>query len=645
MHHTICLMRSVFSAFSMSLLTGVPSLADAAQAPLKIVFERAEFVLSKDASPPDSTVAWTPVSLPHEWRRTHPDTRGQGWYRIKFHLAQAPKTAQAININYASRLGQADFFVNGGLLGGSRDIVAGASISTYGTPLYVLVPPVLLHAGENVLHSRMLTTSHPVNVEGLGRITFGDGRLVRRVSLQHLEAGFYAGRAFLAMALAAGLITLFIWFARRSDQVIFWFSIACLSWALAGILKDALRWLDLGPINLLLGVYVNYGLVVPAVILCLRTVGLRWPRVEAALWTFLIVQVTYPLWLDRANLFVRLGWDIANTALLLMGVATLFYAAKRPIRWSYKLEVAALFLMAALMSYEVVRYLGWVDPESASLRQYHVPVMLLAIGAAIFERHVLAVWRIEQTNADLERRVAEKTRDIKAYHTEREEVLRQRALANERARIVTDMHDGLGASLVGLLRYVQSKQADPHIEQRVKEALQELRIAIDALEPSEGDLSTVLGNLRYRLEPLLEPVGIHLEWDVQELPRIEGLEPSAVFALQRIVLEAVANALKHSGARLIRLSASAVDDGSVKIRIEDDGLGFDPGQPTAGLGLTNMRARAGRIGTRFEIASQPGKGTVVSLSLPHVLHRPAEESAPTKPDPQALQKLVPAPGV
>ena len=223
------------------------------------------------------------------------------------------------------------------------------------------------------------------------------------------------------------------------------------------------------------------------------------------------------------------------------------------------------------MSYEVARYAGWVDIDSTALRQYHVPVMLLAIGAAIFERHVLAVWRIEQTNIELERRVGEKTREIEAYHAEREGVLRQKALADERHRIISDMHDGLGASLVGLLRYVQSAPTDPQgIEQRVKEALQEMRIAIDALEPAQGDLAVVLGNLRYRLEPLMKGAGVHLAWEVAEMPRVEALEPSAVFAIQRAVLEAIFNALKHSGAREIRLSAQPKHDG-IEIRIADDG--------------------------------------------------------------------------
>jgi signal transduction histidine kinase len=217
-------------------------------------------------------------------------------------------------------------------------------------------------------------------------------------------------------------------------------------------------------------------------------------------------------------------------------------------------------------------------------------------------------------------------------------------LAVERQRILADLHDGLGASLVGLLQYVRSGQTDAaSIERRVREALLEMRIAVDALRPSDGRLDAVLGNLRYRLEPLLQPVGVRLEWEVAELPRVDTLEPSSVFALQRIVLEAVANALKHAGATRIRISARATADGDIEIRIEDDGQGYDVTGKATGLGLTSMRARAMRIGAQLDIASQSGAGTLVRLLITRLLARPTEGPESGKPDPHPLHELVPAP--
>jgi len=602
-----------------------PSISSAAPPARATLFDHAEFVLSDAKTPPGDAAPWQPVTLPDEWRRSRPGVSGEGWYRIAVDLPAAPTRAQALELPHV-RADAINIYVNGTLVGRSQDIVAGSSIlGALDTPVFLPFPSFLLRAGHNVLFFHMKAAAHPLNVDGLSRVTFGDARPVRKVAAVRSEWGFYAGRSFLAMALGAGLITLFMWFAHRQDRLMFWFAIACLSWALAGGAWNALRWFQT-PLYPALLLYMTYGLVVPAVVLSLRTVDLKWPRFEAALWVFVLAEITYPYWGDRSNNLFRLGWDLANTALVLAGVGIIYYGAKRPLRRSVKLEVVALVAMAVCMFHEGMRFLGWVDLESPVLRPYHVPIMLLAIGLAVFERHLDAMRKLEGMNAELESRVAEKGRELAAYHVEREEVMRQQAHASERQRILADMHDSLGATLVGLLRYAQSDGVDRHsLELRVKEALQELRIAVDALEPAEGDLASVLGKLRYRLEPFLAPAGIRLTWDVCDLPQVEGLEPAAVFAIQRILLQAFANSLQHSGAREIRVAARA-NGGDIEVKVEDDGCGFDHAGRGNGFGIGNMRTRATGLGAKLDIESRPGGGTTVRLAVPRRL-------APTAPIP------------
>jgi len=340
--------------------------------------------------------------------------------------------------------------------------------------------------------------------------------------------------------------------------------------------------------------------------------------------------VTGSLWGSPDNLMIRLmAYDSINGILLLSGAALTLYGARRPLRWPDVTASVSLGMMSALMFYEAGRYFGWIDVEAPVLRPFHVPVLIFAIGAAIYDRHVRAIWRMERSNAELQERVDEKAHEIEAYHAEREQRLRQEALIRDRQRILADMHDGLGASLVGLLRYAQAGAPDAHnLELRVKEALQELRIAIDALEPAEGDLGSVLGKLRYRLEPLVESAGVRLAWDVDELPPVQALEPSAVFAIQRILLEAVSNAMQHAGAQRIRIAAHAIADAAIRITVEDDGKGFDHGLSSAGLGLASMRRRAEALGASLEIAAGAGGGTVVALTVPHSLAKQAPTAYP-----------------
>ena len=287
--------------------------------------------------------------------------------------------------------------------------------------------------------------------------------------------------------------------------------------------------------------------------------------------------------------------------------------------------LGALLLFAVLVLSEAVRAFGYTDTTPRVVRATFILFTILAISAAIVEYYIAATRELRRLNTELERRIAQKSEEIKATYARVEEAKNEWALVSERQRILADMHDGLGATLIGLLRHVQSGRADrASIEQRVQDALREMRLAVDALQSREGDLAAVLGSLRYRLDDMIRSSGATLAWEVEELPEVEGLKPTAVFCLQRILLEAITNALKH--ARAQRLSVTARASGAdIEIRIEDDGNGFDPSCHAAGLGLANMRARAQRIGARITVQSSRDSGTRVTVHYPRA---PARRAMP-----------------
>lgn len=276
----------------------------------------------------------------------------------------------------------------------------------------------------------------------------------------------------------------------------------------------------------------------------------------------------------------------------------------------------ALLLFALLLSAEVARALGYTDSTPRVIRAAFLVFIVLAACAAVIEHFIAATRELRSLNAELEHRIAEKSEAIKASYANVEEMRREWALVTERQRILADMHDGLGASLIGLLRHVQSGTADfASMEQRVREAIQEMRIAVDALQPGGGDFATLLGNLRYRLDDMIRGAGIRMVWKVEDLPRIGVLQPSKVFALQRVLLEAVTNALKHAQARHLTISAKVTEAGRVEIGIRDDGRGFDASRAMAGMGLASMRSRAQCLGARLEILSERDNGTEIRLSM------------------------------
>ena len=587
------------------------------------VFDRADFLLSKERRPPADASMWKSVSLPDQWRhRMPPVTEAQGWYRIKFWLEKpSPSSVHTVAITHP-RANRTDFFVNGKVIGGAGDLISSPASRTnrapsFGTPLHLTVAPKLLRAGENTIHVRVHATSAGTLMHGLPQVVFGEATELRKMYIASSDAGFYAQRIFFAMALTSGIITFFLWLARRDDPVMFWYSAACLGWGLVSIPRLGLRWVDY--FNDLIPVlvwFLHYALVVPIVVLCLRSVNVKWLGFEVALWLYLAIEISFPLWAPGGQGQWRVVWDAANTALLVTAIGIVLLHARRPMRWSLRLQVAALIAMAIVMFVEVMRYMGWVYIDLKAVRHYHVPLMLLAIGAVIFERHVFAVRQTEQANLELEERVAVRSQEIEADYVRLERAMREQALAQQREHILADMYDGLGASLIGLLRQVQSDGTNrPGIRQRIQEALLEMRAAVDTLEPRASDLATVLDKMHYRLDDLILGTGIALIWEVDKLSSLTSLNPATIFELQRILLEAVTNVLKHAGARRIRVYVGAPSGPRVRIEIEDDGCGFDSQQGSTGRGLANMRARSARIGATLEISSRVGAGTAIRLLL------------------------------
>jgi signal transduction histidine kinase len=169
---------------------------------------------------------------------------------------------------------------------------------------------------------------------------------------------------------------------------------------------------------------------------------------------------------------------------------------------------------------------------------------------------------------------------------------------------------------LGVLSMIRVRAEWPRIERRVHEAMLELRLAIDSLEPVDGDLGVVLGNVRHRMRETIEESGVRLLWRVGEVPTVDYLTPRAILAIQRIVLEALTNALRHARAGTIevRTEVDAAED-RLRILVQDDGPGFDLATVRRGRGLVNMAARARAVGATMDVVSDHD-GTRVTLTLP-----------------------------
>ena len=107
--------------------------------------------------------------------------------------------------------------------------------------------------------------------------------------------------------------------------------------------------------------------------------------------------------------------------------------------------------------------------------------------------------------------------------------------------------------------------------------------------------------------------------------------------LYRIAQEALHNVVKHAAARRVRVDVRR--EGSiVRLRVEDDGKGFDPSTvPDGHLGLAGMRARAERVGAEFSCISAAGRGTTVEVQMGSEALAALEAAAGMRPAPRPTQ--------
>jgi signal transduction histidine kinase len=192
-----------------------------------------------------------------------------------------------------------------------------------------------------------------------------------------------------------------------------------------------------------------------------------------------------------------------------------------------------------------------------------------------------------------------------------------RAVAEERARVAREIHDGLAQYLFAVSTHASMLESGKDPEKtlaRLKEAAaaaqQEARFAVLALS-SAGGSAPFDAALRRYVDFLTADGELEVDLEIQGGIRLAPDEQIEVF---RIVQEGLANARKHAHARRATVRI-AERSGERFVTIIDDGAGFDEEEIAAGQGLRNMRARAASIGGGFRLISAPGRGTALEVVL------------------------------
>jgi signal transduction histidine kinase len=192
-----------------------------------------------------------------------------------------------------------------------------------------------------------------------------------------------------------------------------------------------------------------------------------------------------------------------------------------------------------------------------------------------------------------------------------------RAVADERARVAREIHDGLAQYLFAISTQVNMletgaplEQVLPRLKQASTAAQQEARFAVLALS-SAGGSARFDSALRRYVEVLTSDGDLDVELDVDRQVRLAPDEQIEVF---RIVQEGLGNARRHAGARHVEVAISQ-RAGRRIVSVRDDGVGFDEETAVPGQGLQNMKLRAEAIDGELSLTTTPGRGTAIEVLL------------------------------
>ncbi len=582
-----------------------------------LILDQAEFLDSDSESPPPNSPSWSYTGIPDDWNH-NAHNGNSAWYRFRMTIAAPPTRLWGIYLPVVHQ--NASVWLNGELLGDGGPFDHPLA-RNWNRPLYFSIPKGLIEAGENVLMIRIKSTGETEGLLApvyLAPTDFVYPRYRMKFFFRYTLLQFI----IITLGVSALLLYVLTWL-RPIDKLYAWYAVA-----LSSFLIYSLKYVVIEPpINeILWDRIVAAGLLwfpTLAASFIQRFIGQVDRHIERFLYR-LAIALSLALFTLPDRFFPIPPARIVDSTALLIGLYPVYillrYLINQPQRDTFLLMTSG-FLMIIFGIHDWLITHGWISRLSGQFLPYSTPLGLLLFVYILMRRFVNAMNESEHLNLHLQSEIERKHRELEKSFGKMRELERRNAINEERARLMRDMHDGMGGHLVALLAQVEDRRSsNDQIAKELRSALDDLRLMIDSMEDVNGELLALLAMLRNRLEPRLRSAGIHLQWKVQDIPPFPDLNPEKALHILRILQEAITNVLKHAEAGEIRIGleerkGSHGQDG-ILITCDDDGKGFSESRDSTGRGLHNMRRRARFIGAQVGYDRGQSQGTRFWLWLP-----------------------------
>ncbi len=565
---------------------------------------------------PGNAAPWEAVSLPHDWWSSGHRQLDSAWYRLRLAKPDLPAEPQAVLLWQTSA--RVRLYLNG------MELNPGASRvprSDY-WPLYQTIPELRWRAGSNELAIQVFGQASGSGF--LGPVYLGPDSVLRehylwRVWLK-VELIYIAAIIMLSVSLALALLG--HW--RGGDNVYSWLGRGGAAWSASAFVYTVPALSQSGALGQWLFVVLIVAFAISITIFMHRYLELSRPRLEG--WLLrggaLAGLALALLGLAPASVFIG-----AQILIVAVAVGLFAYVVWQALRryWQWPGSGGFWLMQATAVTFwlglrDLAVFVGLLSPVQGLWADYVSPLMLITFSFIVLWRFHQALHEAENLNLALADRVREKEAQIQASYAALRLSEEQRTLAVERERILHDIHDGLGGTLVSALAGLDLQgEGESPAAGALRQALEDLRLMIYSLDQSDTTLRAALAMQRERLNRLGAEAGLSLGWNMQDLPRDLALQRGQTLQVLRVVQECFANTLKHARASRFALTIAPqqrAGRAGLHLELGDDGVGFDTNaSPTEGYGLANLRTRARRIGAELQVTSC-ATGTLIALWLP-----------------------------
>ena len=565
---------------------------------------------------------WRPVSLPDDWYDNHENVE-QIWYRSSLSLDVQSASIWAIYLPSVTH--NAQVYINGVWVGQGGRFTDPVS-RHHNEPLLFSFSSGLLREDANQIDIRVKAAHYTQGLFDQFYLAPVD-ELYPAYQWKHFFRVSFIQWITMAMYFMAMIVFIF-WTARPQDSIYGLFAVELFFWAthnlnlfVTTIPVSTRTWEAMNMVTL-------GWMVVTMILFNHRYIGNGNVKVEKFMLAFAVAGIAI-FFLPDVGSVLHIGYRVWDSFVMVFGIYAIYYLLQT---YRQKQEQDVYLIMLAGIPilvfgfHDILLINHFIDRRDGMTMQYSVLPSVMLFSWFVVRRFVRSINRAEHLAATLEQRVKEKQQVLQEQYAQLNKLENQRVLAEERERIMRDMHDGIGGQLVSVVTLLRNYNDEVFIKvrEKVQHSLADLRFVIDSLDPLLNDLPVLLGMMRMRLLEQLEVAEIDLEWAVTDLPEINELSPRRSLHIMRIVQEAITNSIKHSSATKMRLATGVIDEeglhdnGNIYIDIIDYGKGMaGPGEKNdhQGRGIANMKYRAQQLGATLTIDST-ADGTCVRLMLP-----------------------------